>query len=324
MRGGRLGLVGAGRWGTVILGGSLVLAGSLVTRHAGAQPAAVAPTPPSDPAAPTGAPPTPATADAGASAPENVTHATGFWSRAPARAFVAMAVDAGYIYGRPRLSLGYGKPFTQWVGVDVNPVASNRFLGAYAGLRAEIPMLDLRVGGRYIWAFQQAYLAPKDQYHRLDFESQDFARSRYTSLEAELTGVVPVGPGSILAVASGSMLSGVPAGLYVYDENLRVIIKPPYVWRGRLGYTFRFGTEGKIRVGPVVDVLGVPGRSEHVVRAGIIGSAVLSDHVEVLGSLVPPILSPDSIGIAGGDFAQLGVRYRWASQSSTPAEPSIP
>ena len=258
-------------------------------------------------------------AEADEANPESDRHATGFWSRAPARAFAAVAIDAGYIYGRPRLSLGYGKPFAQWVGIDINPIASNRFLGGYAGLRAEIPFVDFRVGGRYTWAFQQAYLAPNAHYHRLDFESQDFPRSTYTSLEAEVTGVVPLGPGSFVAVASWSMLSGVPAGLYVYDESLRVIVNPPHVWRARLGYTFRFGTEGKIRVGPVVDVLGVPGRGEHIFRAGIIASAVLSDHIEVLGSFVPPVLSPDSIGIAGGDFGQLGVRYRWASGSSTEA-----
>src|SRR4051812_9462641 len=44
------------------------------------------------------------------------------WGTLPARPFVATTFDFGFVYVRPRLSLGYGRPFTQWVGVDLNGV----------------------------------------------------------------------------------------------------------------------------------------------------------------------------------------------------------
>jgi hypothetical protein len=247
---------------------------------------------------------------------------TGYWEGGKNRWFVSTADDIGYLYARPRVSFGYGRPFWKWIGIDANPQGSNRFLGAYAGLRATLPFLDFRLGARYVWAFQQYYLQPADSYHRIDFESQALTRSKYTTLEAELTGSIPLGPGSLLGIASGSYITGVPDGVYVYDEVLRVVAKPPYEWRLRGGYAVRLGTEGKISVGIVADVLGMPGRTSGTVfRAGLIAGAALSNHIEVIGSFVPPILSPDTIGVAGGDFAQLGVRYRWATGS--PPEPDV-
>jgi hypothetical protein len=40
----------------------------------------------------------------------------------------------------------------------------------------------------------------------------------------------------------------------------------------------------------------------------------LSRRVEVRGSFVFTVVSPDRIGLVGGDFTELGVRYRWASE----------
>jgi hypothetical protein len=236
-----------------------------------------------------------------------------YWAQGDARAFTAIAVDVGYLYLRPRVSFGYGRPFWSWVGVDANPQVSNYFLGGYGGLRLALPMLDLRVGPRYVFAFQHHLLKPMPSYGRLDFESQSEARSKYLALEAEATSSIPAGPGSILFLASGSYVTAVPKGFNVYEETLRLIIAPPWVWRGRVGYAVRLGVEGKISFGVVTEVLGNPGRDLSIWRGGVIGSASLSNHIEVLGSLVLPILTPDKLGIFGGEFAQLGVRYRWAT-----------
>jgi hypothetical protein len=62
-------------------------------------------------------------------------------------------------------------------------------------------------------------------------------------------------------------------------------------------------------------VLGVPARSDALtVRAGLLVRFVLSRRIEVRGSFVPTIISPDTIGLAGSDFTELGLRYRWASE----------
>ncbi|MDP9002340.1 MAG: hypothetical protein M3O46_19790, partial [Myxococcota bacterium] len=48
-------------------------------------------------------------------------------------------------------------------------------------------------------------------------------------------------------------------------------------------------------------------------RGGVVASFAIDDHLEALGLLVVPIWSRDSLGIAGGDFGELGIRYRWAT-----------
>jgi hypothetical protein len=231
----------------------------------------------------------------------------------PPRAFVASTVDAGYLYARPRLSLGYGRPFSTWVGIDVNPLVTNTGYGGYGGARFAVPFADLRVGAREFLAFNHNFLEPKDHYGALDLNSTIGDKSRYLTLEAELSGAIQAGPGSILFVLTGSSVRGVREGLYVYEETLRVIVAPPWIWRTRLGYAVRLGREGNSSVGVVGEVLGLPGRHEHVFRAGIVASFAVSRQLEALFTLVPPILSPDTIGIAGGDIAQLGIRFRWAT-----------
>ncbi len=255
-----------------------------------------------------------------------------YWARGDARPFVSTTIDAGYLYLRPRASFGYGKPFWKWIGVDLNPQVAQTFLGGYAGIRAAIPFVEFRAGARYVWAFQKQFLLPNSSYDRLALEARETERSQYLASEAEITATIPVGFGAILATGSLSYLTGVPKEvkgvpleLRVYDETLRVIIEPPWVWRTRLGYAVRLGREGRVSLGVVADFIGLPGRHREIVRAGIVGTAALSDHLEVLGSFVPPVFSPDAIGFAGGDFGQLGLRYRWASgqapETPPPREP---
>jgi hypothetical protein len=247
-----------------------------------------------------------------------------YWHRGHVRKFVATAIDLGYLYFRPRVSFGYGKPFWRWVGIDANPAVSNKYLAGYAGLRLALPILEIRAGARYTRDWSQSYLAPAPSYDRLAFESQALGLSSYTNLEAEATGGFPLGPGSVLAIASGTYMMGVPSGVYVYDDTLRVITNPPWIVRGRLGYAVRLGVEGKVSLAVVADLLDIPRRDALVLRAGIVGSAALSDHIEVIGSFIPPIASPDTLGVAQGDFAQLGIRYRWATGSPPDTREATP
>jgi hypothetical protein len=241
----------------------------------------------------------------------------GYWEQGPARPFAATTIDVGFLYARPRLSLGYGKPFNLWAGVDMNPIATATGVGAYGGLRLQVPWFDLRAGARGFFAFQHDFLAPQASYSTVDLYSGSGPQSRYVTLEADLSGGIPVGPGSILVVLTASAVQGVPAGLYVYEETLRVITNPPAIYRARTGYAVRFGAEGALRAGLVGEVLDLPGRDALVYRAGVIASFAIDDHLEAVGLLVIPVASPDSIGIAGGDFGELGLRYRWATGQGT-------
>jgi hypothetical protein len=237
------------------------------------------------------------------------------WGVAPARWFAASTVDVGFVYARPRLSLGYGKPFTTWAGIDINPVASGNGLGAYGGLRLEVPFLDLRVGTRYFRAFTHTYLDPQEKFSRLVLETEADAPASIFTHEAEADLSIPVGPGNLLGRGSVSYIMGVPQGKMVLEETLRVIARPPLIWRGRGGYAFRLGQYSQHSIGFVVDVMAVPNRDDSLtIRAGPILRVVLSRRVDVRGSFVLTAISPDDIGLAGSDFTELGVRYRWATE----------
>jgi hypothetical protein len=237
------------------------------------------------------------------------------WGSLPARAFIATTFDVGFVYARPRVSLGYGRPFTSWVGVDVHGVASSNVLGAYGGARLEFPYIDLRAGTRYVSAFRHTYLPIQASHDRLELETQSGDRAGVLTFETEIDTSIPVGPGNVLARGSVSYVMGVPEGWEVFEETLRVIVLPPIVWRARGGYALRIGPYGQHSVGLVVDALDVPKRDDSLtIRVGPVLKIGLSRRVDIRGSFVVTVMSPDSIGLPGGDFTELGVRYRWASE----------
>jgi hypothetical protein len=237
------------------------------------------------------------------------------WGELPARRFVATTFDVGFVYVRPRVSFGYGRPFTSWIGVDFNALAQTSGLGAYTGLRIEVPHLDWRVGPRYFSSFSRTYLDRQDSYSRLELETSAGSPARTLTFETELDMSLPLGPGVVLSRGSLSFVTGVPKGQEVFEETLHVIVDPPMVWRARVGYVLVFGAYRQHSIGLVVDALEVPKRDDSLtLRAGPVLRFVLSRRVDVRGSFVTTITSPDRIGLVGGDFTELGVRYRWASE----------
>lgn len=237
------------------------------------------------------------------------------WGALPARPFVSTLVDVGFVYVRPRVSVGYGKPFTSWIGIDANPIAQTSGIGAYAGLRVEIPFVDVRLGPRFFYAFNRTYLPIRESYSRLELESEGGKQTELLTWEAELDASIPVGPGNLLARASISYLTNIADDQAAFEETLRVVVQPPTVWRARGGYALRLGSHEQHSIGLVADVLDVPARHDsRTVRVGPIARMVLSRRVELRASFVVPIVSPDHLRLIGGDFGELGVRYRWASE----------
>lgn len=237
------------------------------------------------------------------------------WATLPPRQFTSTTVDLGFVYVRPRLSLGYGRPFTQWVGVDFNPIASQNGLGAYAGFRVELPHFDFRFGPRYFSSFEHTYLRTQPSYSRLELENGGGKPSRTLTYEAELDLTFTLGPGKLLMRGSASYVTGVPEGQSAFEETLHIIVDPPLVWRARLGYVFTFGSRNQHSLGPVVDLLDVPKRDDsRTIRVGPVLRLALSRRVDIRGSFIVTVISPDRIGLVGGDFTELGVRYRWASE----------
>jgi len=237
------------------------------------------------------------------------------WGAAPARMFLSSTVDVGFVYARPRVAAGYGKPFTSWAGIEANPIVTSSALAVYGGVRLELPYVDLRFGPRYFSAFNHTYLDNLPSYTRLELETSNGTQARAITYEAELNLSIPAGPGDIVGRGSISYVTGVPDGQNVFEETLHVVVRPPWVWRGRLGYALRLGAYKQHSIGLIAEVLDVPKRDDSItVRAGPLVRFVLSRRVELRASFVLPVVSPDTIGIIGGDFAELGVRYRWATE----------
>lgn len=239
-----------------------------------------------------------------------------YWELGRTRPFLAAIVEGGYAYLRPRFSLGYGQPYWRWIGLETYPLLSLSGIGHYAGIGAALPGITARIGGRYSYSFSQYLLQPREHFSRLDLQRVDAPKQKYLALEAELAGTIPVFVGSAFAVLTAYRIQGVDAGYFVYEETLRQIMDPPWIWRARLGYLVGLGREQAIRVGVAGEVIGMPGRDATVVRAGVLASVLINAHLEAQASIIPAIVSPDRLGLAGGDFGQLGVRLRWATDSA--------
>ncbi len=235
------------------------------------------------------------------------------WSHGRFRPFVAATLDFGFLYMRPRVAFGWGRPHSTWFGVEMNPVFSTLSVGGYGGLRAAFPFFDVRVGVRGSRSFDHGYLPNQDGYSLLDFNVAT-GNATYIAYETELRSVFRVGPGDVGLLASVTQITGTPEGSSVFDDTLHVVARPPAVWRARAGYSFFIASQiGRFSITPVVDVLGNPSRDAVMLRVGLLATYLINKNLEVRGSFVPVILSPDSIGLIGGDFGELGLRYRWAT-----------
>jgi hypothetical protein len=231
----------------------------------------------------------------------------------PYRSFMAGTFDLGVVHYRPTLSVGWGKPHHEWLGADIGSAISLSSSRLYAGLRGVVPGLSAQIGTRYEAATSQHLLPPQEEYLREELETQLTPPSRYLSVESELIATVPFPGGNLLGVLSGYAILGELEGLYVFEENLKVVVAPPWLWRARLGYLAHVGWEGSLKIGGAAEVLHVPNRDALLIRAGPLVSAELTHHLEVVGGVMIVAASPDQLGVVGADLGQLGLRYRWAS-----------
>ncbi len=216
------------------------------------------------------------------------------WGVAPPRTFVATTIDIGFLYVRPRVSLGYGRPFTSWFGIDVNPIAATGGLGAYGGLRVEIPHFDVRAGSRYYSAFHHTYLVQQEELQPP--RARDERRHAGTHAHARGRGRrVASGSGraTCSCEAAAPTSRAFPRATTFFEETLHVIVRPPVVWRARVAYTIALGAFSQHSLGLAVDLLDIPKRDDSItLRAGPVLKVVLSRRVEIRGSFVVPSRAP--------------------------------
>jgi len=228
------------------------------------------------------------------------------------RFFLATELDLGFLYFRPRLSAGYGRPFKAWLGLDANPLISFSRAGGYSGARFKLPMGDLRVGGRFEKAFQHTLLVPQHSYGLQDIELREGRESHYLSWEAQLTTFLPAGPGGVLVELTGTAVTLVDEGFYVFEETAKIIVDPPWLWRARLGYGWRL-LDDRLTIAPVMELAHVPKREMLMVRGGLLVSMKLYESLWLRVIAVPTLAGRDTIGADGADTFLAGIRWRWAT-----------
>lgn len=244
-----------------------------------------------------------------------------FWRAGRERLFFGATAELGNLYLRTGASLGYGKPYWSWIGVEGSSSLSPGGGIEYAGLRYVRPGIDFHAGARYVFTTNQRFLVQRPTYTRDQTEETYGDKVRYVSLEAELAGAFPVLRGSVVGVAGVYGIQGTPEGWNLFDPILRIVAKPPWIWRGRLGYLARVDRWDMFRLGAMVEVIGNPPRGEVVVRAGPAITVMITHHLEAFGTALLVLSSPDSLVLNGAQFGELGFRYRWATGDRWPEFP---
>jgi hypothetical protein len=230
---------------------------------------------------------------------------------------VAQKSDIGLLYLRPRGIIGYGRPFTEWVGLDLNPVISFSSPQAYAGLRFALPTMDLRLGVRGVYSFNRAALPIQDRYIQDDADLRvaevDGTKAFYASAEAEYSWGFELGPGFFAGELYAAYIWAAPPDRAIFDERLDVITQVPWVLKARAGYGFSFEVKTvEVRVLPSAEVIRATGRSSPTVRVGPLVEIPLTSRLSVRGNFMFTVESPDSIGWDGMEFGQLNLRWRSA------------
>jgi hypothetical protein len=235
------------------------------------------------------------------------------WQLNPVRPFVQATAEIGFIYARPSLAVGYGRPHYQWAGVELLPQIAPGFAGLYVGARAAFPWLEVRAGARFVRPLFRPQLEPRASHDLRDLERDEGTVDPYVTYELEALPELRLGPGYAVGTFTALAIRGFSPDRHVFEENLRVIVARPVVLRARAGYLFDVKPLARARLGAAAEIIHVPGRDMVVVRAGLMGLWRLHEQIDVVAHLLPVIASPDRLGLLGADFWQLGVRYRWAT-----------
>jgi hypothetical protein len=241
-----------------------------------------------------------------------------YWGRQPARPFVSSTLEAGLTQVRADLALGYGRPHSAWMGTFVHSRFSGSAMMESAGLAIVTPFVEVRGGARYTSAYNRRFLAPAPYYTADDIELQSGSRSHSLSFDAEAAARVPVPFGELRLLGSFVTVLTAPDDVFLFQESLKAVIRPPLAYRARAAYVLRLGRGGFLKLGPALEAIGLPGRDATIVRAGALASVQLSPRLEAVGTFIAVVSSPDSLGLAGGDSGYFGLRFRWASGSPQP------
>lgn len=235
------------------------------------------------------------------------------WQTKKMSPFVSLATDAGFIYFRPRLTLGYGAPFWNYVGVQADAITTNSFFQTTVGWRASLPFLDCTLSVRSVYPYDRRYLPRQKAYSAVDLglDHPGAQRSAYDAVDLEIAAVAPLLHGGVF-VELHPLYVDAPRGTNLYEEYIRAVIRPPFALGTRAGYLYGVDKDESVKIGFMSEYVVLPGRPSNVTRIGPVASVNFGKHFDGFAALSFVVSSPDTLGLENGTYAFIGVLHRWA------------
>jgi hypothetical protein len=239
-----------------------------------------------------------------------------YWEQGRPRSFVSLQPVLGAGYAQLVAQAGWGRPGWMWGGAEAFAFGGVGFAAEYAGVRADLLAVDLRAGVRHTTSFNHGALQPMPAHSIDDFTAAQ-PHAAYTTLEAELSGGVPLPGGFGLWDFEGYRIEGAPASVDLYEEWMKVVVRPPWVGAARAGYLLALGSDGWLKLGALADFTATSGR-DTLVRVGPLVAARLTDHLDLVVLAAAAVRTPDALGLIGGMYGTVRLRWIWASGEERP------
>lgn len=238
----------------------------------------------------------------------------GGWDAVRPRWFVSARADLGFLFLRPRASIGYGLPHEHWAGVDVAPILSSTEIGIYSGVRYRHPRFEIRTGGLFSHAFTRSHLEPAASYDERDIETLTDEHAEYFASDSELIFNVPLFISFFESETQTILLANIPDQRFVFVDTLGVVVAPPFALRQRFVLNIPLRWIPGLFVGPAVEAVIAPDRSDPwVLRAGGVVRFEMAQDLHIRTEILPTIKSPDHLGRAGAPWLTFTVQFRWAT-----------
>lgn len=232
------------------------------------------------------------------------------WSQGKSRLFAGFSGQLGSV-ARSDVTLGYGKPNWTWIGVESDGQTSADMAMTRVRGRLALVVADLAVGWGRVWSYRHTTLPAQPKYRTLTEPGRDDAG--YRSMQLWLYGFLPGPHGYIDWQFDAVRVYGVPDGEAVYEELLRVVVFPPWVVAGRLGYAYQFANK-RAAIGVLAEALWPGKRDDYVARIGPMFSWAFSKHLDVNVNVTTVVHSPDDLNVYENLWGAIRARYRTATR----------
>lgn len=229
------------------------------------------------------------------------------WGSSKARPFLAGLADAGGLL-RTKWMVGYGKPHWMWAGVEGEGVTTSEMGLSTVRARLAFLIVDAAVAYRKTWSYRRSWVDREASYRDDDLRGGD--KAAYHSLDLWLWGLIPVGSGYFDWEVESVHLLGVPRGKDLYEEWLRVVVRPSWAVAGRFGYVQTF-KKGRLGFGVLGEWIW-PGPRASTYRVGPLVNYAFNPRWDIALLMTTVVKSPDELSFYNGLWGTLRARYRFA------------